>query len=268
MHACLSACWSAQLVYRSGVHNNICSFHGTTFQLLLHGTMPFTLGIAIHGCQARCIKHGPVRNAQDSYFGKTRLVPHTFGSACAVKHLHCCCQYIYFCLQERLRTLRASLGSIKTPLAEEGAAPHQRLAAPTPPHPKGTRQRTPPKMRTGQHPTDASLHSSALIMVPHSRKSTADPPRAAANSPGADGRESAARVGDSCAAGRLLECQAVQGLCQLLEHHLAVLEQSQQPLSNLLQPEALPDGTDIRSDIDYTSQSGVVSQSLWAYPIT
>lgn len=43
-------------------------------------------------------------------------------------------------------------------------------------------------------------------------------------------------------AGRLLECEAVQGLCQLLEHHLAVLEQSQTPLGDLLQPEAPQDG--------------------------
>lgn len=38
--------------------------------------------------------------------------------------------------------------------------------------------------------------------------------------------------------GRLLECEAVQGLCQLLEHHVTVLEQSQSPLNSLLQPAA------------------------------
>ena len=43
------------------------------------------------------------------------------------------------------------------------------------------------------------------------------------------------------AAGQLLECQAVQGLCQLLEHHVAVLEQSQEPMGKLLEPGATQD---------------------------
>ena len=33
----------------------------------------------------------------------------------------------------------------------------------------------------------------------------------------------------------MLEAQAVQGLCQLLEHHIVVLDQSQRPLGDLLQ---------------------------------
>jgi len=44
------------------------------------------------------------------------------------------------------------------------------------------------------------------------------------------------------AEGRLLECEAVQGLCQLLEHHVAVLEQSQEPVGSLLQSEATQAG--------------------------
>ena len=150
-------------------------------------------------------------------------------------------------LQERLRTLRASLGSSKAPLTEESPAPHQRLSAPTPAHSRGIRQKTPPGKRTSPHPVAAPSNSTALIMVPHSRKTTTDPPEAAGGGPGVDtnGPESAGlgkKEGDSQIAGRLLECQAVQGLCQLLEHHLAVLEQSQQPLGDLLQPEARPDG--------------------------
>ena len=85
------------------------------------------------------------------------------------------------------------------------------------------------------------------MVVPHSRKTTTDPAEAAGRGPGAksNGPESAelgSKTGEVCDAGRVLECQAVQGLCQLMEHHLAVLEQSQQPLGELLQPEAMPDG--------------------------
>lgn len=72
---------------------------------------------------------------------------------------------------------------------------------------------------------------------------TTNTPEAAGSGPGADASDPAAsRMGDSGMAGRLLECEAVQGLCQLLEHHLAVLEQSQTPLGDLLQPEAPQDG--------------------------
>ena len=46
---------------------------------------------------------------------------------------------------------------------------------------------------------------------------------------------------DSKVEGRLLECEAVQGLCQLLEHHVMVLEQSQEPLNSLLQPVTEPE---------------------------
>lgn len=171
------------------------------------------------------------------------------------------------CLQERLRTLRASLGSSKAPLTDEGPAPHQRLPAPTPAHVRGARQKDPPRKRTGPHPAAAPSHSTALMMVPHSRKTTADPPEAAGIGPGAvtNDPESAGldkNDGDSRHAGRLLECQAVQGLCQLLEHHLAVLEQSQQPLSDLLQPEAVPEGRhDHLSQTACGSQFRVVCQS-------
>ena len=37
----------------------------------------------------------------------------------------------------------------------------------------------------------------------------------------------------------LLETQAVLGLCQLLEHHVAVVEQAQQAVNPLLQPQEL-----------------------------
>ena len=88
-------------------------------------------------------------------------------------------------------------------------------------------------------------------MVPHSRKTTTDPAEAPGSSPEAEtnGPESVglgSRMGGGCHAGRVLECHAVQGLCQLLEHHLAVLEQSQQPLGDLLQPEAMPDGRHVQ----------------------
>ena len=86
------------------------------------------------------------------------------------------------------------------------------------------------------------------MMVPHSRKTTNAAPEAAdsgpeANTSGPEWAGVGSKMGDSHGAGRLLECQAVQGLCQLLEHHLAVLEQSQQPMGDLLQPEAMLDGT-------------------------
>lgn len=149
------------------------------------------------------------------------------------------------CLQERLRTLRASLGSSKVTLAEEGPTIHQRLPAA---HPRSTHQKTTPRKKLGPHAPAAPSHPTALMLVPHSRTTTTDPAEAAASGPGAhtDGPKSSglgSKMGEGCNAGRVLECQAVQGLCQLLEHHLAVLEQSQQPLGDLLQPEAMPDGT-------------------------
>ena len=110
-------------------------------------------------------------------------------------------------------------------------------------------------------------------MVPHSRKTTTDPPEASGGGPGADtnGPELAGlgkKEGDSQTAGRLLECQAVQGLCQLLEHHLAVLEQSQQPLGDLLQPEAMPEGShDHLSQTDCALQFRVACQSLKPHPL-
>ena len=150
-------------------------------------------------------------------------------------------------LQERLRTLRASLGSSKAPLVEEAPGPHQRLPAPAPALPRGTRPKDPLKKRTTPHAPATPSHPTALMMVPHSRRTTNAPPEAADSSPEAEanGPEWVAvdsKLGDSHNAGRLLECQAVQGLCQLLEHHLAVLEQSQRPMGDLLQPGAMPDG--------------------------
>ncbi|KAL3148684.1 hypothetical protein ABBQ38_014099 [Trebouxia sp. C0009 RCD-2024] len=159
--------------------------------------------------------------------------------------------------QERLRTLRASLGSVKAPLADDASAPHQLAAPPTPAHPRGTRQRVHQGNRT-----DTPPHSRALAVVPHHRRITADNPKAAGSSPRADANGPRAAGQDTGAvggsiAGSLLECQAVQGLCQLLEHHLAVLEQSQTPLGDLLQPAPPRDGPDMQQLLE--SQETLVS---------
>lgn len=105
------------------------------------------------------------------------------------------------------------------------------------------------------------------MMVPHSRKTTTDPAEAVRSGPeadtiGPDSGKLGSRMDDGHEAGRVLECQAVQGLCQLLEHHLAVLEQSQQPLGILLQPEAMPDGRHVQRKKDHALKPGVVIHSV------
>ena len=80
-----------------------------------------------------------------------------------------------------------------------------------------------------------------MAIAPHSprastHKAARPSPEATENQPGAVANQ---------AEGRLLECQAVQGLCQLLEHHVAVLEQSQEPVGSLLQSDAAQAGKQI-----------------------
>ena len=75
-------------------------------------------------------------------------------------------------------------------------------------------------------------------MLPDTRGAAQDAlatTRAAGEGPGAV--QHGSELNDSQAAGRLLECQAVQGLCQLLEHHVTVLEQSQEPVGCMLHAE-------------------------------
>lgn len=179
----------------------------------------------------------------------------------------CFCAFTYFCLmsshayasegqstadtllplQERLRTLRASLGSFKAPPAEEGPRAHQRLAVPTAAQSRSALlNQTPPRKRADKSASDAPSHAGALTVLAPTRRVTSNTleragsgPEAADNSPEVgQGSEMRGRQ----ATGRLLECQAVQGLCQLLEHHVAVLEQSQQPVGNMLQSEATQNG--------------------------
>jgi len=139
-------------------------------------------------------------------------------------------------VQERLRTLRASLGSSQLPPSQEG--PHsrhpKRPSASNPAHASKT------SSRKGAEPpsTSTSPQPGALVVTAYNPKArddraAGDPAEAAGTAPGA---------GTSPAEGRLLECEAVQGLCQLLEHHVAVLEQSQEPVGSLLQSEATQAG--------------------------
>ena len=74
-----------------------------------------------------------------------------------------------------------------------------------------------------------------MVIAQTSPEAVANGPGAVSNGPGAAAMPNRLSAGDAQAEGHLLEAQAVQGLCQLLEHHLAVLGQSQKPLGNLLQ---------------------------------
>jgi hypothetical protein len=139
-------------------------------------------------------------------------------------------------VQERLRTLRASLGSSQLPPSQEG--PHPRHPKP----PSASKPTRAPKTasRRGAEPPSSSTSpqpgaSAVTAYNPKGRddRAAGDPARAAGTDPGAGARP---------AEGRLLECEAVQGLCQLLEHHVAVLEQSQEPVGSLLQSEATQAG--------------------------
>lgn len=137
-------------------------------------------------------------------------------------------EYVYH-VQERLRTLRASLGSSKASQAAEFHAtpgrgkPHLRRPVDT-----TTKKVTQlPGIGHGSHGS-AAPDPTALALQPSLQS-----PGAATSALGPSGSGA-----DSKVEGRLLECEAVQGLCQLLEHHVTVLEQSQEPLNSLLQPAA------------------------------
>ena len=149
--------------------------------------------------------------------------------------------------QERLRTLRASLGSFKAPPAEESPRPHQRLAAPTAAPSRSARlAHTPPRRRPDKHASDTPSRTGALAVLAPPRWAASGTLESAGSAPWA--AENSTEVGQGSevrggqATGRLLECQAVQGLCQLLEHHVAVLEQSQEPVGKLLQSDATQNG--------------------------
>ena len=134
-------------------------------------------------------------------------------------------------MQERLRTLRASLGSAKPPSTHQGSGAQQPKALPgaIPPG----KSKTPPRGRSRAPPPGTYPDFGTLTLVPN--RSNASASRGVGGSPEASHTPSKGRAAAQ-AAGRLLECEAVQGLCQLLEHHVAVLEQSQEPVGNLLQP--------------------------------
>eukprot|EP00891_Asterochloris_glomerata_P000304 jgi/Astpho2/304/Aster-02189 len=104
--------------------------------------------------------------------------------------------------QERLRTLRVALGSAKMPNVYEST-------------PEGSsRDRTPPRInRTPPRHTQAGGRHA-----------------------GSRGRQEQHQEGSLGDHKVLLETQAVLGLCQLLEHHVAVVEQAQQAVNPLLQP--------------------------------
>lgn len=134
-------------------------------------------------------------------------------------------------MQERLRTLRASLGTSQLAPSQEGTHPRH----PKPPSASNPARASKTLSRRGADPpsTSASPPPGALAVTAYNPKARderagGDPARAAGTDPGAGSRP---------AEGRLLECEAVQGLCQLLEHHVAVLEQSQEPVGSLLQSE-------------------------------
>ncbi|KAL0020086.1 hypothetical protein WJX79_009298 [Trebouxia sp. C0005] len=154
--------------------------------------------------------------------------------------------------QERLRTLRASLGSSQLPPTQEG--PHPR-------HPKPPSAPRNPSRRGAEPPsTSTSPQPGALAVTtynPQGRddRAAGDPARAAGTDPGAGSDPGA---GTRPAEGRLLECEAVQGLCQLLEHHVAVLEQSQKPVGSLLQSESTQAGPDVQELL--ASSEAMVSQ--------
>ena len=63
--------------------------------------------------------------------------------------------------------------------------------------------------------------------------------RAAGRHAGSRGRQEQHQEGSLGDQKVLLETQAVLGLCQLLEHHVAVVEQAQQAVNPLLQPQEL-----------------------------
>lgn len=150
-------------------------------------------------------------------------------------------------MQERLRTLRASLGSSKLPSSQEAPISQQPKAV-TGANPARQSSKTPCR-RIGTPPAGLSPHRGALVLALNS-------PRAAGNS--SEDAEQGPGAACSKSKGRLLECEAVQGLCQLLEHHIAVLEQSQKPLGSLLQ-----------SDPAQTSKQTCISIALlhsWSQP--
>ena len=132
-------------------------------------------------------------------------------------------------VQERLRTLRASLGSSQLTPSQEGPYPQH----PKPPSAsKPARASKTASRRSAESPlTSTSPQPGALAVTAYNPKARDD--RAAGDAARAVGTDPEA--GFRPAEGRLLECEAVQGLCQLLEHHVAVLEQSQEPIGSLLQ---------------------------------
>jgi len=134
-------------------------------------------------------------------------------------------------VQERLRTLRASLGSSQLPPSQEGPRPRH----PKPPSASNPSRAPKNPSRRGAEPPSSSTspQPGALAVTAYNPKGRDD--RAAGDAASAAGTDSGA--GPRPAEGRLLECEAVQGLCQLLEHHVAVLEQSQEPVGCLLQSE-------------------------------
>jgi len=138
-------------------------------------------------------------------------------------------------VQERLRTLRASLGSSQLPPSQDGPQPRHPKppSAPNPARASKTLSRRGAEPSTSTSPQPGALAVTAYNPKGRDDRAAGDPARAAGTDPWAGCRP---------AEGRLLECEAVQGLCQLLEHHVAVLEQSQEPVGSLLQSEATQAG--------------------------
>ena len=135
------------------------------------------------------------------------------------------------CFQERLRTLRASLGSSKKLPAQEGLPTHPVRPTKGPIPIPG--QPTSAARRSRASSVSVPAPQGALVIARTSSEAADDSPGAVPSSPGAVPNRPA--LDDALPQGRLLEAQAVQGLCQLLEHHLIVLDQSQRPLGSLLQ---------------------------------
>ncbi|DBA92530.1 TPA: hypothetical protein ACH3X1_002761 [Trebouxia sp. C0004] len=154
--------------------------------------------------------------------------------------------------QERLRTLRASLGSSQLPPSQEGPHPQH----PKPPSACNPARASKTASRRGAEApsTSSSPQPGALAVTAYNPKGRDD--RAAGDPAGAAGTDPG--TGSRPTEGRLLECEAVQGLCQLLEHHVAVLEQSQEPVGSLLQSEATQAGADVQELL--ASSEAMVSQ--------
>ncbi|DBB14510.1 TPA: hypothetical protein ACH3X3_004792 [Trebouxia sp. C0006] len=153
--------------------------------------------------------------------------------------------------QERLRTLRASLGSSQLPPSQDGPQPRHPKppSAPNPARASKTLSRRGAEPSTSTSPQPGALAVTAYNPKGRDDRAAEDPARAAGTDPWAGSRP---------AEGRLLECEAVQGLCQLLEHHVAVLEQSQEPVGSLLQSEATQAGADVQQLL--ASSEALVSQ--------